>query len=417
MEGALGARSILAANRERSLNPTNSFRCHLYAWQLLVCTITLQFRVSSFHLPRILFGLKTFAKWFLLKMVADIGSGSGDTRRASSLGDGGALISVKSGTRSSVRNFRQATSLPRIYRCASTDGLADFDACRIIPLDRESPEYVLLHRAGLILDLRSPAERDEAKATIWMRGAPGGRLVVKDIVSIPGEKYIDNRMLISDDGKRTVLRINVLSRTRLLEYLTINWLTSSQQTLIDHCPSASREKLRMDVLNRRGLPGLYEAIIKTSGRELCFALKSLTEYFEGSGMKPDAAAVAHCVQGKDRTGIVIMLCQSLIGLSDEDIILDYSLSSDAKLVKRTGSAAADMIGRGSRVRPGQFDWNVFSGAPREVMEATLKMVRTDFGSISPGYLDAIGFDSHWRRRFLNSVVRSTEHDNLACSRL
>ena len=39
-------------------------------------------------------------------------------------------------------------------------------------------------------------------------------------------------------------------------------------------------ELQMDVVNQRGLPGLYEAMLQTSQRELCEALQKITVYLE-----------------------------------------------------------------------------------------------------------------------------------------
>lgn len=55
----------------------------------------------------------------------------------------------------------------------------------------------------------------------------------------------------------------------------------------------------MEVLNSRGLAGLYEAIIQTSGREMFEALCAITLYLEAC-RKDDGSVVIHCVQGKDR---------------------------------------------------------------------------------------------------------------------
>ena len=40
-------------------------------------------------------------------------------------------------------------------------------------------------------------------------------------------------------------------------------------------------------------------------------------------------ALVHCTAGKDRTGIAIAMILSLLGVSDEDIVSDYSLSASA----------------------------------------------------------------------------------------
>lgn len=98
-----------------------------------------------------------------------------------------------------------------------------------------------------------------------------------------------------------------------------------------------------------------------------------------------------------------MLGQSIVGLSDDEIVDDYHLSDRDFRSRDSGSAAADGLGAG-RQRSDKRDRSVFSGAPRHAMMSTLEMIRSEYGSVSPGYLDEIGFDRGWRLRFLAAVV-------------
>ena len=306
-------------------------------------------------------------------------------------------------TDSVVKNFRLAASLPGIYRCASTDDLAKVfeDAAETVQFIGDSPEEILLNRAGLILDLRSQSERDEASARRWMKCAPNGGFVAEEF---------DRSSSLSDTSpdKRRVLRIDVLSPSRLFGHLTEQWMSPSQKALAAMYYAIDGNKLhelRMDVLNEKGLAGLYEAIISTSGEELRAGLIAVTEYLEACEEKGivDGACAVHCVQGKDRTGLLIMLCQSMIGISDEEIIADYHLS-DTLRKRDEGSAAADQFG-GKVKKKGSLDRSVFSGAPKEAMVETLAWIRDQYGSINPGYLDSIGFDRRWRDRFVKVVTK------------
>lgn len=302
---------------------------------------------------------------------------------------------------SAVQNFRQAASLPGIYRCASTDGLVKvLDAVDGPFRCSTNPEHILLNRAGLILDLRSQSERDEASARCWMERAPNGGFIVEDFER--GSAILD-----ASQELRRVLRIDVLSPSRLFDHLTTQWMSPSQKALaamyyaID---GGKLHELRMDVLNEKGLAGLYEAIISTSGEELQAGLIAITEYLEACEAKGvDGACAVHCVQGKDRTGLLIMLCQSMMGVSDDEIIADYHLSDTLKK-RDEGSAAADQFG-GKVKRKGKLDRSVFSGAPMDAMIETLAWIRDQYGSINPGYLDSIGFDQSWRDRFVDVVSK------------
>jgi hypothetical protein len=91
------------------------------------------------------------------------------------------------------------------------------------------------------------------------------------------------------------------------------------------------------------------------------------------------------------TGMLVMLLQSILKVSDMDIVADYFKSNQM----RKGSAALDRMER----RRGRLDRNIFSGSSREAMETTLEFLRGKYGSISD-YLNAIGFDESWRIRLL-----------------
>lgn len=95
-----------------------------------------------------------------------------------------------------------------------------------------------------------------------------------------------------------------------------------------------------------------------------------------------------------------MLLQSIMGLSDDTIIYDYVLSN--KMMG--GSAVADAGLKQRRQQAGRMDRNLFSGANRQTMIKTLAFLREEYGSIVPGYVDAIGFDDPWRKRLLACLL-------------
>lgn len=279
-----------------------------------------------------------------------------------------------------IENFRQASGLPRIYRCASTDPLADI-------LDETAsalhePERILLQDTGLIIDLRSASERDEERSQRWTARTPFIMQNVEPKTHVPSAN--------ARNADRRVLRIDVLSPTRFVEYASDNWFTSSQKAMANLYwvfDAGKVHEMRIDALDERGLTGLNEIILETGGRELCVALQEITLHLEQN--KSNVAI--HCVQGKDRTGMLVLLCQSILGVSDDEIVDDYN-KSDAM---RASSASEAMKPR----RKGRLDRNVFAGSPREACLGALAFVRTKYGSVSPGYLDYIGFDQSWRDRF------------------
>ena len=366
----------------------------------------------------------------LLPLVLTFGACSGSFPSANSGGGmayahafsrPGAELTSKGGSddlevpSSAIRNFRQAACLRDVYRCGSTDDLSGVKKGDSRLSDPESPESILLRRAGLILDLRSASERDEEKARKWMAAAPGGPFSFVTFMRDSGTQPMVSA--VGQGRRRIVNRIDVLSPSRLFAYLSENWLSPAQKILsaIYFAVDTGRlHELRMDVLNERGLAGLYEAIVRTSEKELAHGLVAITEHFEAD---PNRRPVAvHCVQGKDRTGLLIMLCQSIIGVSDEEIISDYHVSSKLRKIE-DGSAAAEGLKKLRKIedgsvaaaglRKGKLDRRVFSGAPKEAMVETMGFIRRNYGSICPGYLDAIGFDDQWRLRFVNALSTRT----------
>ena len=220
-----------------------------------------------------------------------------------------------------IKNFRQLTGFQKLlFRCASTDGLGDLlylddndyksisvSSSSTTTTTTSSPEYKILHDIGLILDLRSPSERNEKKAREWMSIAPGGEFT---ITTFDRNQHSSSIINMDHNSKRNVLRIDVLSPSRLFEYLSQNWITTPQQKVqymfnvaFD---SNKLHEMRMDILNERGLRGLYEAILETSQDELFVSLKNIVEYLESCVVDDENRAckgkgiVFHCVQGKDR---------------------------------------------------------------------------------------------------------------------
>jgi hypothetical protein len=103
-------------------------------------------------------------------------------------------------------------------------------------------------------------------------------------------------------------------------------------------------------------------------------------------------AVVHCSVGKDRTGILVALLLSTIGVPDDDVVADYALSGmgAARLALRLRALCADSVADLERFLPA-----LLSAEPG-TMRAFLAGVRAEFGSVeayvaSLGMTSAIGF--------------------------
>lgn len=67
------------------------------------------------------------------------------------------------------------------------------------------------------------------------------------------------------------------------------------------------------------LESVYESMVYTRGRELTTAVAAIAD---SSG-----PVLVHCASGKDRTGLVIALALLAAGISDDEVIADYTLSA------------------------------------------------------------------------------------------
>ena len=317
-----------------------------------------------------------------------------------------------------VKNFRPVVGTANIYRCAKTDTLSQLfeEQQPTSEIDEtnaksQTPERVLLHDAKLVIDLRSPSERDYEQMDKWLRLAPGGSFTR---ASINKQDYqaleptSSSHLSFLEDGgdsDRWMIELDPLSADLFMKYLEENWIESPQaQMQLNWFKLTSGDALhtfRIDILNKRGLEGLNEAILEIGGHDLCTALKAITIHLEKQN--PGSPVVFNCVQGKDRTGLLAMLCQSILEIPDDIIIDEYNLSEE-HLGSQEGSAAVESrTDDGGGPSAGRIDRRFFSGAPKHVMRETLSFLRDKYGSVSPGYLDNIGFNADWRRRFINVV--------------
>jgi protein tyrosine/serine phosphatase len=177
------------------------------------------------------------------------------------------------------------------------------------------------------------------------------------------------------------------------------WLTSAQEIcqviLYKAIDGASLHNMRVDALNQRGLFGLNELILEAGKGELCRALKATTLHLEKKSRNDKIPVVIHCQQGKDRTGMLVMLLQSIMGVEDKDILTDYQASEAAIVSSKVEQTPP---------KPGKLDRAKMQMASKEVMRQTLQYIRERYGSVSPGYLQAAGFDDSWRIRLVTALL-------------
>jgi protein-tyrosine phosphatase len=126
--------------------------------------------------------------------------------------------------------------------------------------------------------------------------------------------------------------------------------------------------------------------------------KRIVAALEIIAMPENHPLVFHCAVGKDRTGILAALVLSLLGVEDEDIKMDYSLSEPymdeiLRQIKSDPKAT-----EAANPLPDYF-WK----ASPESMELFLTTLRQEYGSIK-GYLEAMGMEPSLPARLENALL-------------
>lgn len=132
-------------------------------------------------------------------------------------------------------------------------------------------------------------------------------------------------------------------------------------------------------------PGPYLAerfmeVAQDGTKELRAALELIAE-----SARSDAPLVFHCASGKDRTGQLAALVLSLLGVPDQVIIEDFSLTELA-----TRSLLADWRTRNGGRTPA---WPGFARAPESVMRLFLASLNARHGSTNAYVSQALGLDA------------------------
>lgn len=103
---------------------------------------------------------------------------------------------------------------------------------------------------------------------------------------------------------------------------------------------------------------------------------------------PPGGVVVHCAAGKDRTGIVVAMTLSLIGVGDDVIAADYALT-DAQLRKRYDEIIASAASEEERAYWQSIRW----AEPKNIL-GVLDHLRSRYGGVAE-YLAQGGFtDTH-----------------------
>jgi protein-tyrosine phosphatase len=154
--------------------------------------------------------------------------------------------------------------------------------------------------------------------------------------------------------------------------------------------------LAANVMIPRGLIGLGRDTLDQSGPEIRTALLAIVQ--PPPPPPPSSSSnlpmVIHCTQGKDRTGLVVMLALMVLRVPAEAIAHDYRLT-DAALV-------TEKEGRLEEIRDLGLPDEFGDTAPA-MIEETERYLDTKYGGID-GYLDAIQFGPEERQKMRDILL-------------
>jgi protein-tyrosine phosphatase len=129
-----------------------------------------------------------------------------------------------------------------------------------------------------------------------------------------------------------------------------------------------------DALRTMGLDEIYRQLLESRGANLTAAVSVLAE--------PDAVpALLFCSAGKDRTGLVSALVLGALGVSDDEIVADYSRTEQ----NMRGGFREAVEARAVAAGIGEQEMAVKVGAPPALMRDVLAWLRQHYGGVA-GYL-------------------------------
>lgn len=146
----------------------------------------------------------------------------------------------------------------------------------------------------------------------------------------------------------------------------------------------------LDEINGGGLPMLNELLLTFGAPGIHYVLNLCKD----RNRHPIAF---YCTAGKDRTGMIAAIILAALGVPEEDIVEDYSLSANVYAEMDDHKAMVGALSQRS------LDAKTFLGAPPQVMKDTLKNINEKWGSVE-GYLDWIGFDEEDREQLKHALI-------------
>lgn len=216
------------------------------------------------------------------------------------------------------------------------------------------------------IEVAGPARRINVPSTFNLRDV-GGYPVGDDRMTAWGRLYRSDLPGPSAEVAALGLRTVIDLRSERERSARPSVATSLDGVRALHHSFGVGELLAADPSIGASLSSLYAAVLEHQAAAVAAAVSALLE--------PDALpALVHCTAGKDRTGLVIALVLSSVGVDDEVVAADYAVTAD--LLTPEFFAGVD---RTHVVPEGEFDPTPLYGADAASMRQTLDAVRDLYG--------------------------------------
>lgn len=163
---------------------------------------------------------------------------------------------------------------------------------------------------------------------------------------------------------------------------------------VDHLDMLSGS-IKSMMNNIPSLADLYATMINNEGEQLAAAVGAIADGVQ------DGAVVVHCTAGKDRTGVVIALCQELLGVPRDEIVGNYTATHanldgewftkiTNEFAARMGLDVTQLAAQASKsgVNPEQLQ-TLATGSPASAIESALDLIDSTYGGVHK-YLTANG---------------------------
>lgn len=248
-------------------------------------------------------------------------------------------------------------------------------------------EY-LTQRLGIktIIDLRSKTEHISASKkhasssapTVYSSAAiPQSNQYVSSPLQIPGIRYAEINLNGGAFERALLWRLKYTSLVRLL------WLMARGYR------EDAISILGREVMLPHGLIGLGIYTLQYSTSEIRDVFNVLSE-------KSNYPIVVHCTQGKDRTGLVVLLVLMLCGIDHRAIANDY-VRSEQELLMEKEERLQEILRIGLS--------EDFAACPEDFVKKVTQHIQESYGSIEK-YLSGIGVGGEVQKRVRKIVLQN-----------